>query len=279
MKAKIEFRIFEDEAQRYLLNEEGVCIDNKFRKIIADIDDPIVLKVGRIHQICRKKGKTFFYYWNIKRFYSKEELRNAQLFRLLFTAYFETVGEMCGTVYDESASCAHCGAYRVQKSDLILNVYKIPKKDIACSLGNEIVFSEKLKEIIYLYTLSGVDLKPVRHWKKTSTALPSYYQAIFVEPPVEVIPPARAGDNPFDDGSDTEFKCPLGHNLGRDFLTELYISKESWNGSDFLFTKQLVGYKRGVFRPFSEILISNRVYNLFTKNRISGFNVEIVHLV
>jgi len=102
--------------------------------------------------------------WSIERHYSRGEIRSAELFRLIPTSRFEPTGEECGTEYDITDVCPDCLAGRIQRSDLVLDLRKLPKRGgFAVSLGGEIVVSHETAEQLIDAKLTGFGLKPVRH--------------------------------------------------------------------------------------------------------------------
>ena len=74
-------------------------------------------------------------------------------------------------------------------------------------------------------------------------------------------------------------RCPLGHTLGLNALSPLYVDRSSWDGSEIVRTEQLVGERVGVFVPRPFVLISSGVYRALVANAIKGFRVEVAHLV
>lgn len=102
--------------------------------------------------------------WTIERRYTKNEINNAELFRLITTTRFQPTGEECGTDYEITDVCPDCGAGRVQRSELILDLRKLPKRGgIALSLAGEIVVSHSVAEQLIDEKLTGFILKPVSH--------------------------------------------------------------------------------------------------------------------
>lgn len=102
--------------------------------------------------------------WNVERHYTRDEINNAQLFRLITTTRFQPTGEECGTEYDLAGICPICGAGRVQRSELVLDLRKLPKRGgIAVSLGGEIVVSHDVAELLIDEKITGFVLRPVRH--------------------------------------------------------------------------------------------------------------------
>src|SRR5262249_22702448 len=99
-----------------------------------------------------------------ERSYTRAELARARLFQLRINAVFEPAGEQCGTAYDDSTACQHCGAGRRQVSDLILDLRKVPTtKDIARTIADEWIVSQRFAQLLLDAEISGFELRPVRH--------------------------------------------------------------------------------------------------------------------
>jgi hypothetical protein len=126
MREVIEFRIPENHAATWLHDNEGIRLGIA-RKYELDLADPRISTVAEAQQSFRKQGSGFFTSWIIRRYYSKQELNSAQLFRLRINSVFEPAGEECGTRYDELSACASCGAGAKQVGPLFLDVRRIPK--------------------------------------------------------------------------------------------------------------------------------------------------------
>jgi len=146
-----EFRVPEEYAHRLFRPEEGDRLSAgknlppTTRKILLPSYDPRLPQVGELNREYRE-GTTipryFFAGWDIHRRYTKRDLEAAELFSLEITAAFEPEGESCGTAYDESTACPHCGADRTQVTDLRLDLRKAPKtKDIARTIADEWIVS------------------------------------------------------------------------------------------------------------------------------------------
>ncbi len=102
--------------------------------------------------------------WRIKRSNSRSEIESADLFEFLPTKFFEPTGEECGTDYDVSNICPICGAGRIQRSSLRLNLRKLPKRGgFAMSIANELVVSHSVAELLVKHSVTGIDLRPVGH--------------------------------------------------------------------------------------------------------------------
>jgi hypothetical protein len=164
MRETCEFRLQEKFANLLLGEDEGKRLGDSVRKIVLGTDDPRYKEVGAIQNKLRRKNEFFFYDWVFHRKYSCEELESAVLFELWPTAAFEPTGEMCGTTYDESVACPLCGAGAVQTSDLWLDFRKIPRgKDIARTIADEVIISQRLAEIMMDAGITGFSVRPARH--------------------------------------------------------------------------------------------------------------------
>ena len=159
-----EFRVVEEFADRLFGPDEGRKL-GIVRVIRIAGDDPRLPKIGELDRtIHQDSGGCFFFGWRIVRKYSKEELDAATLLHLTITAVFEPAGEECGTLYDESAACPRCGAGAAQESGLKLDLRKVPKgKDIARTIADEWIVSQRLAERMTDAGLTGFELRPVRH--------------------------------------------------------------------------------------------------------------------
>lgn len=114
---------------------------------------------------------------------------------------------------------------------------------------------------------------------KKKMRLPVWYQLFITSKPLNVVPPTKFGDNPFEVEEEGRDKCPLGHTAGINPLTELFLNREDYDGSDFVQSKQHVGIWRGYYRPYPLIFISPRVRKLFVEYKIRGWRTEIAHLM
>lgn len=157
----LELRVHAERAAEIFEDNEGVVLGPLIRKVLISTSDP---RMGRIEELQHEGPAAFVAGWTYHRRYSAEEIAEAEAFRLLPTAFFEPEGGSCGTVFNESTSCVHCGAGRTQVSDLMLDLRKLPKsKDFACSIASEYVVSSRLAGLMEREGLTGFDLKPVRH--------------------------------------------------------------------------------------------------------------------
>jgi hypothetical protein len=109
--------------------------------------------------------------------------------------------------------------------------------------------------------------------------LPVWYQPVVVSARAAVSPATRFGINPFDEDPEGEYRCPEGHVKGLDLLSEVSVSRDSWDGSDIVCTAGMVGARQGLFRPHPFILISRRFLDVLHKAEGKGYGIEVAHLV
>jgi hypothetical protein len=262
VKEIYQFRIPDDLASRYLPREVGETIGNilHVRKVITTPDSEEFACIRDADRELRSKGSFFFTSISVRRKYTRPELDGAELLTVEINAMFEPAGEECGTVYDDAASCSRCGAPRRQVSDLFLDLTSIPRsKNAAFSIArNEIVFAAGLAKRIHEERLTGVEFRPVHHWRQAKRVLPEFVQPWIVSSPISSASKTKFGNSIFDDDPDNLFRCPSGPVVGASRISELFVSRESWDRSDFVQTRQYVGIRRGLLNPHPILVVSQR---------------------
>jgi hypothetical protein len=232
---------------------------------------------------------TWFWSWRVRRTYSQQELAGAELIHLIIYGVFEPPGEDCGTEYEETTACPHCGAGRIQRSPLSLDVRSAQPdrdidttvlrrgKDVAKSIAEEVVVSDRFAGWYASVGGRGARFDQVLTCK---THKPSevWSQLIVTGPPVDAVPPTRYGIHPFDPDQAGEYRCPLGHVAGLNILSEVTVSRETWDGSDITCTRQLIGWRVGDLVPAPQYLISPSLYRLMREGGARGVRYEIAHL-
>lgn len=126
MKEIVDFRITEDRAARVLRPEDGVPLGG-VRKLQVPVDDERVQLVVRAAAEARDRGEIFASFAQVRRRYTRNELDGADRLWLEITSTFETEGEACGTIYDDSAACPECGACAPQRNLLRLDARRPPR--------------------------------------------------------------------------------------------------------------------------------------------------------
>lgn len=114
-----------------------------------------------------------------------------------------------------------------------------------------------------------------KNWKPP----PVWYQLVVTSNPVPMVPPTRTGVDPFDEDPGGEYRCPYGHVIGLNLLSEVSVSREVYDGCDVVRTSNLIGHRRGLLMPSPRLLISPRFYKLLKTEKIRGYQTEIGHLV
>jgi hypothetical protein len=111
------------------------------------------------------------------------------------------------------------------------------------------------------------------------TNLPVWHLLTTSSNPIGITPRTRFGADPFIEDPEEDNRCPLGHVLGLNVLSELYVDRSTWDGSDINVTRQMAGIRRGVLVPRPFVLISQRLYRLLRDNKIRGYKAEVVHII
>ena len=293
MKEVLELGINYDYADLLFKADEGKALGTSVKVVELSKDDPRYKQVPIVAKEIKKKyDRGFFFGWQIKRKYSKKELDRAPLLHLKIKAVFEPTGEECGTLYDETVACEICGANRKQISPLILKKGKIPKKDIARTIGGEVVVSSRFVNVVNQRNLKGLVFTPVNFEKGVS----DYYQ-LTASKEIELSHRTVAGVDPFDfsessdgieftipEGHSVKFekevyKCPQGHTIGLNLLSEPYVlNNRSIGEYDFFASKQKTGVKRGLLRPEPIYFCSPALRKMIEEEKLSGFEFEIANI-
>jgi hypothetical protein len=116
--------------------------------------------------------------------------------------------------------------------------------------------------------------------RRQAKSMKKYYQLIVTSHPISVaFPQTRFGIDPFDDDEEGAYRCPLKHVSGLNILSELSIVRQSWDESDVAITKEMMGVHRGLLRPKSLLVFSQRFWRLFREHKMNGDTVEVAHFV
>lgn len=281
MREIAELRVNEDFASMLFEPDEGKRLGDSVRKVELETSAPRFKQVGELQRDLRRSaGKPFFYGWGLRRKYTKRELEGAALLQLKVTAVFEPAGEECGTRYDESIACPRCGAGAQQVGPLFLDVKRIPKsKDFARTIAGEVVISRRASELFAQHGITGVTFHPVRTKGVKNLELPDWSQLVICSADADMVPPTKAGIDPFNDDPKGEHRCTEGDTIGLNLLSEVSVAAASRGQSDIVATRQFVGVRRGLLRPERVILISQKVRQLIVTEKLKGCEIEVAHLV
>lgn len=294
MKETLELRMYRELAAFVFHDNEGRSLSESIKAVEISKDDPRYKILPKIAQEVKDKyDRPFFFSWQIKRKYSRKELAEATLLQMKIKSTFEPAGEECGTLYDETVACKICGANRKQLSSLILKKGSIPKKDISKTIAGEVVVSSRFVEVIKSADIKGVEVVPINF----KTNFSGYYQLI-APSEINLSPKTIAGIDPFDlseSAEGTEFiipngydvkiereiyKCPKGHTIGLNLLSEVYVFDKQINSNIDVFSSiQKVGVKRGLLRPETVFCCSQKFRKMIEEEKLTGFDFEVAHLV
>lgn len=214
--------------------------------------------------------------WYLRK-YTKAELQNAEVLRLTIASHFEPSGEECGTIYE--TICNHCNWGR-QVSDLILDLRRVPQhKDISETIAwVEWVVSSNFVRAFTENKLTGAEFRPIFEFKNPTKRSKDWYQLRVTGKAGDLAEITKLGRDPFSP-SQISWRCPLGHSLVTEFLSEIYLQRSTWDGSDIAVTEALFGQGLNLLRPTPLIIISQRMYRTLQEAGLKGFSVEVAHLV
>lgn len=255
-------------------------LGDSVRRVDVSPEDPLFERIG---EIARSRRDPFFLSSSVHRAYSSQELTEAEAFCWSIESRFEPTGAECGTVYDLSSACPECGTGRVQQSVLRLDLSRIPKKDVAMSIGGEVVVSERFARSLQGMAATGLELRPVEDSRRRiRRPAQRRFQLVALPPPMPVrSPPTTFGKNPFDLDESGEYRCSLGHIAGLNRLTEVTLSRNDWSPDrDLTATREHTGWPSwhrigSLLVPEPLWIISPRLYALIHDERITGSRVEV----
>lgn len=280
MREIAEFRVDERFASMLFSDSEGRRLGDSVRKVEIATNDPRFKRIGELQaELLQSKGKPFFYGWKLTRKHTAQEFESAQLLHVKIASVFEPAGETCGTKYDESQACRRCGAGAKQIGPLFLDVARIPKgRDFAKTIAGEIVVSRRASDLFARHGITGAAFHPVRTKGAKSLQLSKWSQLIVRSAVAEIVAPTRIGNDPFDDDPKDEYRCPEGHLIGLNLLSDVSIRSASRGEADVVASRQFVGVRRGALRPERLILASPKVWRLIDSEKLKGCDVEVAHL-
>ena len=243
-------------------------------------DSPEFEEIRRFIDARRKKAvhgfSDFTIGWYLRK-YTKAELQQAEVLRLMISPRFEPCGEECGTIYE--TLCNECNWGR-QVSDLILDTRRVPQhKDISETIAwVEWVVSSKFVRAITETKLTGAEFRPIFEFKNPTKQSREWHQLRVTGKVGELAETTKLGSDPFSP-SQVGWRCPLGHSMVTAFLSEIYLHRNAWDGSDIAVTSALFGQGRNLLRPIPLIVVSQRLYRVLEEAELKGFSYEVAHLV
>ncbi len=282
MRERLDFRIPEDHARVWLAPDQGTLLTDSVRQVVAYADDPIVDVVRRAQADFQTRGTSFFLGWDLRREYSKAELDAAELFRVTLDFVY-VAGEESGTVYDEFTSCPHCGAGAKQESQLKLNCGPLStRKDFGRTMAFELLGTTRVAEAFERHGVTGVRFDPLTCVKKRA-ATERWKQVIIPAHGVRISPPTVVSNRPLEGPEEAaragRHRCPRGDTLGLALISEAYVDRTSWDGTDVVMSNAYVGVRGGLLRPSRVIFASQKVRRVIESEKLRGARFEVAHLV
>jgi len=228
----------------------------------------------------RARGQKHFEYFPIASYlrkYTKDELRNAEALTLNISSYFEPSGEECGTIYE--TLCKKCNLGR-QVSDLILDLRFVPqRKDMGQTIAKvEWIVSSRFVQAFREQGLTGAEFRSVFEFKHPTRKSKDWHQLWITGKAGKLSEETTLGKDAFSP-SQIDWRCPLGHSVATDILSEIFLQRETLDGSDIAISNDLFGQGRNLLRPTPLIVISPRLYQLLCEYKIKGFSCEIARVV
>lgn len=216
----------------------------------------------------------------IDREYSEKELNAAQFLTLIIDSVFEPAGEDMGTEYDDSKACPKCGAGRVQRSPLRLNLHSIPKNvEIARTISfDEWIVSESLADLLRKEKVTGFQLQEVEHRGKRRPEK-KWYQILVTGKAGNTVDPTRFGIDYLHPDPEGRFVCTQHFLSGLNILSEVFLRRDSVETVDVAATTNRFGLRGGVLVPIPILVISQRLLQILSQHGIRGYKVEVAHLV
>jgi hypothetical protein len=213
--------------------------------------------------------------WYVRK-YTKRELHEAEILQLQIRSHFEPSGEECGTIYE--SLCPHCNLGR-QLSDLALDLRRVPQhKDIHDTIALvEWVVSSRFVHLFTENGLKGAEFKPILNFKDPTKKSDEWYQLKVAGRAGTFAGVTKLGRDPFD--STIAWRCPLGHSIVAQLLSEVSLYRQGWDKSDIAVVTDLFGQGRNLVRPKPLVIISQRLFRLMDDAGLRGFSCEVAHLV
>jgi hypothetical protein len=106
-----------------------------------------------------------------------------------------------------------------------------------------------------------------------------FAQLVVQSHPLETSGESCFGDNPFDVQLSDRQESISDEIVGNRLVSPLSVLKASWDASDFCQTQELVTRRFGLFRPHPLLVVSKGVLQSMIRERMKGFDFEVVNLV
>ncbi len=201
--------------------------------------------------------------------YKKDDMSKAHFFELKLNIYGKSdYTESYQTEYNDFY-CRECDTHQyTPKGELYINKTEFRRKDIAVSnnLNNEIIISDKLKNLIETDGLTGASFYPAHHYNdRLKDDYPAWRLAVrSIMPPIDPSMPVNI----------LEQYCPIckrHHILPLSYVR--YKKSDTEGASDFNLSAESFG--PGWYGS-PKLIVSRKAYDLIRDNKIKGCRFEIV---
>jgi hypothetical protein len=276
MEERIEVRIAERRAAQLFDDSEGEVIGGIARRILIPLPSPKFNEILALSRELQSRGEILVTSWRIHRTYSDEELRNAELVRIIPGMTIEPAGEENGTRYDDSEICGFCGSGRVQVSPLRLTSRELPSHGefVETIAKDEWIISRKWAEVFRNYDAADA-LFPL----EIGDEVPGDWvqlRASNVKDTAVFSSRTIFGISPFDLDEEGRFRCPLGHVAGLNILSQAIIERKSLTEASVYVSDKYVGIKRGLLRPWRLLFVSQALWRDLVTQGMRGWGFEVV---
>ena len=272
MQEIYEFRIPETWACEWLEPRDGTKTRSGSVRIVktrkgSDLFD----RVLRAEATRRMTGDRLFLSWFVRREYDREELNAAELLLLNIFNVFEPAGEEFGVVYLPDVEGPAESANRI--GPLILECSRFRGNSFCTSIAGEVLVAPEMQRLIGKEAFTGLEFGPVvckgrepskRGWAElvvTSRHLTISPRTVIGVDPLELGPRRGTGS---------------GENIGLNVMSEVTVVRDSWDGSDFVVSKQTVGSLQGLLRPRRLLMVSKRVFDAMPSRMRRGLDFEVI---
>lgn len=276
MHATLEIRMSASKAETLL--PPGVWKDpgTDVCRLVLDVEGPLVEKLRAAEAEYAAQGSSLFSMCQVTRHYTPQELESAERLLVEFWPFFRPTGEECNTVYDESTAHPCCGVGARQDSPLRLELSRIPKRrDLTLTMGGEYVITRRMADALQRHHITGYELHPIT--SKGGNPTEDWFQLVIPSRSLEAVPPTLFGASFLAPEPDSS-RCPYGHVAGHRLLSPLYLARSSTDGNDWACTRQHLGLRMGLFRPYPLLVVSQRLYRLLRDLKLRPLHAEVAHL-
>jgi hypothetical protein len=272
MQEIYEFRIPEAWACEWLEPRDGTKTRSGSVRIVRTLKGSDLFdRVLRADATRRITGDRLFLSWSVRREYDREELDAAELLLLDIFNVFEPAGEEFGVVYLPNAEGPAESANRI--GPLILKCSRFRGKSFCKSIAGEVLVAPEMQNLIRTEACTGLEFGPV-FCKGREPSKRGWAELVVTSRHVTISPRTVIGVDPLELGP--RGGTGSGENIGLNVLSEVSVVRESWDGSDFVVSKQTVGSFQGLLRPRRLIMISKRVFDAIPSKMQKGLDFEVI---